>query len=109
MFCSVRLLGRQPSRRGHELVEATCGCARCSALISVGSAVGVGRLELGQRAVLDDLGGQLVAERELLEHVGVGRSSRSWSSLTGGSLSFSKRMVASCLGEPMLNSSPASA
>ena len=35
--------------------------------------VGIGRLELGERPVLDDLGGQLVAEGELLEHVGVGR------------------------------------
>ncbi len=38
--------------------------------------VGVRRLELGERAVLDDLGGQLVAEGELLQDIGIGGIAR---------------------------------
>src|SRR5262249_13699649 len=65
----------EPTRRRHELIEGGVDAAR-RRMDQARQSVAVRRLELGERAVLDDLGGQLVAEGELLEDVGVGRIAR---------------------------------
>ena len=68
----VRVARRQPPRHRDELVERRVNAAR-PRVDQRRQRVGIRRLELGECPVLDDLGGQLVAEGELLQHVGVGR------------------------------------
>ena len=61
-----------------------------------GQRVEVGGLELGERAVLEQPRRERMELGQLLEHLGVGRDTRSWSSRPPGSPSFSNRSFASC-------------
>src|SRR5213592_4725824 len=69
----VRLRGGQPAGGGAGLVETRMDAARCR-IDEPGQRVDVGRLELGELAVLDQESGNLVAHRcQLLEDVVIGR------------------------------------
>ena len=68
----VGVRARQPARRGNRLVEARVNPAVVD-VDELRQGIEVGRLELGQLAVLDDLGGDGMVVFELLEDFLVGR------------------------------------
>ena len=74
----------EPSRGRDRLVERGVDAARAR-IDEGGQGVRVGALELRQLAVLQDLPGQRVPERQLLQHVHVGRVAR-LGALDGGEL-----------------------
>ena len=67
----IRVRRRQPPRRRDQLVERGVDAPR-PRIDEHRQRVGVRALELGELAVLEDLPGQRVPERQLLQHVGVG-------------------------------------
>ncbi len=81
--------------------------SRPSASTSSGEGVEVGRLELGQLAPGLDLGHDLVLGADRLEHAGVGGEARLAAPLLGQP-ELGEQHLGQLLGEPMVNSSPAS-
>ena len=104
----VRIAAAQPAGGGDRLVEAGVDAAGLG-VHQLRQRVDVGALQLHQRAPLENLPRQIVGQRQLLEHLD-GRRRRADVPVrfSTGSCSLSNRISASCFGELMLNSPPAS-
>ena len=104
----IRLERRQPAGGGGGERVGGVHAARLGMDVG-GQRVGIGALQLGEQAPVENFARQLVAlGGELLERARVRAPGAGLGAPSSGKLILSNRISPSCLGEPMLKSSPAS-